>query len=121
MDITLQPQVNPHNKRTLLQEYQEFTPTTIKFDKKVSLQYLITGISGEAGEVCSAYAKWVRGDYDSVERDSRLTKELGDIMWFVSNLCHELNITMEELIEKNTTKLSKRLADNTIKGDGETR
>ena len=113
-------------RATELAIYQKFTPTTAIYPKNKAFEYLIPGLASEAGEVSEAYAKWVRGDYDIPKRNRRLEKELGDCLWMISNICMELTdegypTDMETLMEINTSKLSKRKSDGTIKGDGEDR
>jgi NTP pyrophosphatase (non-canonical NTP hydrolase) len=40
--------------------------------------------------------------------------ELGDIMWYVAQACMALNVSMEEVLNKNITKLSKRYPEGTF-------
>lgn len=40
------------------------------------------GIIGELGEVAEVLKKFLRGDFDKVERDKRLLKELGDATYY---------------------------------------
>lgn len=40
------------------------------------------GIIGELGEVAEVLKKYLRGDFDEVERDKRLLKELGDLLYY---------------------------------------
>ena len=42
------------------------------------------GIIGELGEVAEVLKKHLRGDFDEVERDKRLLKELGDLLYYVA-------------------------------------
>jgi len=109
------------------QQYTEFTRTTAVYPKDLSLCYLILGLASEAGEVAGKYKKFLRGDLNENEPDldlkiiSGVINELSDVMWYVTRLCDELGITLEELMEVNHSKLSKRLENNTIKGDGDNR
>jgi NTP pyrophosphatase (non-canonical NTP hydrolase) len=42
------------------------------------------GIIGELGEVAEVLKKFLRGDFDKVERDRRLLKELGDLLYYIA-------------------------------------
>lgn len=42
------------------------------------------GIIGELGEVAEVLKKFLRGDFDEVERDKRLLKELGDVTYYIA-------------------------------------
>jgi NTP pyrophosphatase (non-canonical NTP hydrolase) len=49
-------------------------------------------------------------------RDNRehLIIELGDIMWYVAQATQALGISMEEVLDTNITKLSKRYPEGTF-------
>jgi NTP pyrophosphatase (non-canonical NTP hydrolase) len=49
-------------------------------------------------------------------RDNRehLIIELGDIMWYVAQATQALGISMEEVLDNNITKLSKRYPEGTF-------
>jgi len=104
-----------------LKEYQEFTPTTALYPKEMEDAYLSTGLAAEAGEVAGVYAKYFRGDYTSNVLTEKLIKELGDNMWFISQICNSLGITIEEVLDKNYSKLTSRKSRGTIKGSGDDR
>ena len=54
------------------------------------------------------------------DRDS-LKHELGDVLWYLTMLCTELNLTLEEVAEANINKLADRRARNVINGNGDHR
>ena len=45
--------------------------------------------------------------YDKDNKD-HLIIELGDVMWYVAQACMALEVSMDEVIETNVKKLSKR-------------
>ncbi len=104
-------------------DYQTFTATTAAYPECNALHYIITGLAAEAGEVAGKYAKYLRGDnvgfWDEVA-DS-IDKEMGDVLWFVSQWCNETGTTLEELMEANMVKLSARKLRGTICGEGDDR
>lgn len=104
-----------------IEEYQEFTPTTFIVDKYYAKPYLLAGLVAEAGEISGQYAKFLRGDFDSDELHYRLRKELGDLMYFISQLCNELEWDTRDILQENVEKLTKRQTENKLRGDGDDR
>lgn len=84
--------------------------------------YLYNGLAGEAGEVCSLYAKAIRdGISDPSKFTADLKKELGDVLWFVSGLAKMSGLTLQEIAEANIEKLYSRKQRGTIGGNGNDR
>ena len=67
------------------------------------------GLSGEVGEFNDIVKKCI---FQGKELDddvvNHLRKELGDIMWYVTQGCIALDTNIEEIIEMNTAKLKDR-------------
>jgi NTP pyrophosphatase (non-canonical NTP hydrolase) len=109
---------------SILKKYQEFTPTTFVVpctQVPSGISYLYSGIAAEAGEVAGVFAKWCRGDFDKCELEKRTFKELGDILYFASQIANSFNFSLEDIIAANQAKLEDRFAKGKIKGDGEDR
>jgi NTP pyrophosphatase (non-canonical NTP hydrolase) len=67
------------------------------------------GMSAEAGEFTEVVKKIVfQGKSVNEENLFHLKRELGDIMWYVSQACIGLDISIEEVIQMNFEKLSAR-------------
>jgi NTP pyrophosphatase (non-canonical NTP hydrolase) len=67
------------------------------------------GMSAEAGEFTEIVKKIVfQGKPITEENLFHLKRELGDIMWYVSQACIGLDISIEEVIQMNFEKLSAR-------------
>jgi NTP pyrophosphatase (non-canonical NTP hydrolase) len=67
------------------------------------------GMSAEAGEFTEIVKKIVfQGKPVNQENLFHLKRELGDIMWYVSQACIGLDISLEEVIQMNFEKLSAR-------------
>jgi NTP pyrophosphatase (non-canonical NTP hydrolase) len=85
------------------------------------------GMSAEAGEFTEIVKKIIfQGKPVNEENLFHLKRELGDIMWYVSQACLGLNISLEEVIQMNFEKLSARYpegaftierSENRVKGD----
>ena len=85
------------------------------------------GMSAEAGEFTEIVKKIVfQGKPVNQENLFHLKRELGDIMWYVSQACLGLDISLEEVIQMNFEKLSARYpegafsierSENRVEGD----
>ena len=67
------------------------------------------GMSSEAGEFSDIIKKIVfQGKEVNEETIRHLKLELGDVMWYISQACMALNVSLEEVIRMNIEKLEKR-------------
>lgn len=85
--------------------------------------YPTLGLVNEAGELAGKVKKIFRdknGIIGPEERDA-LKYELGDVLWYLTQICTELDLTLEEVASANLEKLSSRLERNRIQGDGDYR
>ena len=73
---------------------------------QASILHMAVGVSGEAGELLDAIKKHAvyqkQLDFDNVR------EEAGDILFYLTGLLNELGLTLNECIEANVEKLSKR-------------
>ncbi len=102
-------------------EYQDWTATTVIYTPKNEGDYLTAGLVGELGELFSAKAKYHRGDYESEECLGRIKAELGDIYWFLARICAFYGWSVSEVLEYNQAKLLGRQERGTLSGDGDGR
>lgn len=73
------------------------------------------GMSAEAGEFTEIVKKIVfQGKPVNNENMFHLKRELGDIMWYVSQACIGLDISIEEVIQMNFEKLNARYPEGTF-------
>lgn len=85
--------------------------------------YPTLGLVNEAGEVAGKIKKIFR-DKDGVIGEAEkeaLKAELGDVLWYIAQVCSELNLSMDEVAEANIEKLLDRQARGKIQGDGDNR
>lgn len=102
--------------------------------------YPALGLAEEAGEVCAKIAKFIRRNTglqpDTIYRDDSptmdwnarneqfrkdLSKELGDVMWMVAELCTVYGLDMEDAMSENIEKLTDRRERGVIDGNGDDR
>lgn len=67
------------------------------------------GVAGEAGEVADLVKKHV-GHGHALDRD-KLAKELGDVLWYVAALAHDIGIDLSTVAALNIEKLRRRYPD----------
>lgn len=104
--------------------YQKFTESTAIYPNRGSnVVYPTLGLAGESGEVAEKVKKFIRDDasHMSEERRQEIAKELGDVLWYVSQLAAELNFSLEEIAALNVKKLSSRKERGAVHGDGDNR
>jgi NTP pyrophosphatase (non-canonical NTP hydrolase) len=88
-----------------------------------NIVYPVLGVNGEAGEVAEKVKKIIRdkhGVWDDQDRDA-ISKEIGDILWYCAALCSELGLSMTTVAERNIEKLSNRMKNDTVHGEGDDR
>jgi NTP pyrophosphatase (non-canonical NTP hydrolase) len=85
--------------------------------------YPTLGLANEAGEVAGKVKKIFRDHGGVVTEEDRqaLKGELGDVLWYLAQICTELGLSLEEVAESNLEKLFSRLERGAIKGDGDDR
>ena len=103
-----------------LNDYQDEARKTAIYPIDDGLTYTALGLCGEAGEVAEKIKKWIRGD-NGISLKEDLLYELGDVLWYLSNLAFELNYTLEDVAKVNLDKLGVRMKNDTIKGSGDNR
>ncbi len=110
-----------HFMRTGVQDFDEYQNKARKFavyNERLKIVYPTLGLVGEAGEVSEKIKKWFRdGNLDKEE----VAKELGDVLWYITNLAEDLGYTLSEVAQMNLDKLSDRKKRGKIKGSGDNR
>lgn len=88
-----------------------------------AIVYPTLGLTNEAGEVAGKVKKIFR-DRDGVISDEdreALKGELGDVLWYLTQICTDLGLSLEEVAEANIAKLFSRLERGQIQGEGDNR
>jgi NTP pyrophosphatase (non-canonical NTP hydrolase) len=102
--------------------YQDLSKITAVFPEETALAYLTTGLGAECGELQGKIAKQFRNDNPNKSPDlSGISQELGDILWFVSQLASHFNLSLGKIAQENITKLEDRQKRNVLKGSGDNR
>jgi len=105
-------------------EYQQKAKATAKYPIiGHGVIYPTLGLTNEAGEVAGKIKKVFRDKDGLISDETReaLKAELGDVLWYLSQVATELNLSLDEIAEYNITKLLDRQARGKIQGDGDNR
>lgn len=105
-------------------EYQEKSRKTALYPNIGSnFVYPTLGLTGEAGEVAEKIKKIIRDKDGIVDDETRelIKKELGDVLWYLSQIASELQLSFAEVAEHNIQKLYDRMERNKLHGDGDNR
>lgn len=106
-------------------EYQKQAITTLIShpDPQMDKTIMVLGISGEAGEIVEKWKKLVayREGKITDEDVADFSKEIGDVLWYLTLFADMLGISMDEVATKNAAKLADRKARGVQKGAGDNR
>jgi NTP pyrophosphatase (non-canonical NTP hydrolase) len=107
-------------------EYMEKASVTATFtgkQKDHQLMYLALGICGESGEIAEKIKKIVRNDEGVISDEKRelIKLEIGDVLWYLSQLARTLGLSFEEVAVANIEKIMDRHSRGVIKSEGDTR
>lgn len=114
--------------------YQEDTATTAVYpnagEQDISgISYCVFGLIGEAGEIANKWKKLFReptkhanldGTFEDKFHES-IIDELGDVLWYLSQLATELDTELGDIAVANIRKLQDRKQRGVIKGSGDDR
>src|SRR5689334_9400901 len=93
--------------------YQEAAGGTDQFaeqktTKDEGLMIPLLGLAGETGTLLAEFKKKIR-DKDSYEGfQEKAEEELGDILWYLSNIATRLGLSLSEIASKNLQKTNER-------------
>lgn len=92
--------------------------------------YPALGLVDEAGEVAGKVKKILRDRVGQIKNDDgildpevkdMMTKELGDVLWYLSQLAREFEIDLQDIANKNVEKILSRQERGKIQGSGDDR
>lgn len=94
-----------------------------KSDRLQELMQQVLGLGDEVGEVQAIFKKWIRdneADFDRLDVDS-VKKEMGDVLWYIAVVAHDLGINLEDVAQYNIKKLADRQQRGVLRGSGDDR
>ena len=108
-------------------DFNKYQTESRKTAKRVFTEHPIVyptlGLANEAGEFAGKVKKIFRDKEGQISEEDRqaLKAELGDVLWYLAQLCTELDLSLSEVAEYNLEKLFYRLERNQIGGEGDNR
>ena len=104
-------------------QYQEESKKTSIYPQASGLVYTALGLAGEAGEVANKVKKIIRDKNGVLDDETKadIADELGDTLWYVSNLASELGVKLDNIVAQNLAKLFSRRDRGTLAGSGDKR
>ena len=111
-------------KYMTFREYQLKAKESAHFPEKESaFIYTALALMGEAGEVAEKIKKIWRDKNKLVDASDReeIKKEIGDVLWYLSQLADQLDIDFDDVAQTNLDKTHSRLTRNVISGSGDNR
>jgi NTP pyrophosphatase (non-canonical NTP hydrolase) len=106
-------------------EYQERALTTnkTKDDQLQELMQQVLGLGDESGEVLAIFKKWIRDDDADISKldKQNVGKELGDILWYIAVVAHDLGLSFDDIASANLEKLHSRKERGVLGGSGDNR
>lgn len=91
--------------------YQEAASGTDQFSSKhddSGLMIPLLGVAGETGTLLAEFKKKIR-DGESYEGfRGKAEEELGDVLWYLSNIASRLDLSLSEIASKNLQKTNER-------------
>ena len=84
-------------------------PSDDGYDKiDVSLIVPMLGLAGETGQLLSEYKKHLRDGEAHRLFKERVSEELGDLLWYISNVASKFDLALSDIAVANLTKLESR-------------
>ena len=76
-----------------------------------SIMVPLLGLAGEVGELLGEHKKWIR-DGDSYKLfPDRVKEELGDLLWYLSNVAAKHGLTLEDVATYNQRSINQHRPD----------
>ena len=89
----------------------------------LQLAYTTLGLAGEAGEFANKVKKVLRDAGGEITPESRaaLVKELGGVLWYLSECCTQLEVNFGDVAKLNLQQLKSRAERGKLQGSGDDR
>lgn len=90
-----------------LNEYQSLAKRTMNksLPARETLLHALHGLASEVGEIHALYQKTYQGHKLDLEK---VFDEMGDVLWFLCEMCTVYGIDMETIAQHNIEKLKRR-------------
>lgn len=111
----------PDCREMTLNEYQALAMETAIYPSPII--YPALEICGDAGEIADKVKKVMRDENGAFTLANKyeIAKEVGDVLWGIANIAHDLGYSLEEIAQMNYDKLKSRQLRGKLGGNGDNR
>ena len=107
-------------------EYQKQATKTAQFKgrtREYAIMYSCMGLAGETGEVIEKVKKVMRNNYGKMSAEERyqIKMEIGDVLWYLSQVARFSGVSLEDAAKANVKKLADRRKRGVISSEGDNR
>ena len=99
-----------------IEHYQKFVNKTAFFPKSSqgrNLSYLVMGVVEEVGEIFEFIVKKETLNENEYILEQTI-KESGDLLWYITAICNEINFSLERLMQYAKVKKNKHISNNSL-------
>lgn len=99
-----------------IEHYQKFVNKTAFFPKSSqgrNLSYLVMGIVEEVGEIFEFIVKKETLNENEYILEQTI-KESGDLLWYITAICNEINFSLERLMQYAKVKKNKHISNSSL-------
>lgn len=96
------------------QKYQEEASLTSQITRDEEVIRLkerivpLLGLAGETGELLGEYKKYLRDGSAHLFFEDRVREELGDLLWYISDVATKFDLNLEDIANENLKKIKQR-------------
>jgi len=80
-------------------------------DSIKSLMIPLLGLAGESGSLLTEYKKYLRDGPAYRIFQEKIGEEIGDILWYLANIATKANLNLDEIAQRNLSKIADRWHD----------
>ena len=89
-------------------EYQQLALNSEQKKGEEGLIISLLGLAGEAGELLTAYKKYLRDGESHKLYSASIKEELGDLLWYLANTASKFNLSLSDIATANLRKVEAR-------------
>ena len=101
-------ELNDYQVRANRTDQRPLQPGQTQLEEEMALAYPLMGMASEIGSLLTQYKKHVRDGEAHELFSRRIAEELGDVLWYVSNLAKKLDLDLDDIAQLNLERINER-------------